>query len=29
LIEESETLDEVQSVTAEYENMVALYPELK
>ena len=29
LIEESETLDEVQSVTAEYENMLALYPELK
>ncbi len=29
LIEESETLDEVQSVTAEYENMIALYPELK
>ena len=29
LIEESETLDEVQSVTAEYENMLELYPELK
>jgi ATP-dependent DNA helicase RecG len=29
LIEESETLDEVQSVTAEYENMIELYPELK
>ena len=29
LIEESETLDDVQSVLNEYENMVELYPELK
>ena len=29
LIEDSDTLDEVQSVTAEYENMIALYPELQ
>ncbi|MBQ9554529.1 hypothetical protein IJU97_06440 [bacterium] len=29
LIEESETLEDVQSVIAEYENMTALYPELQ